>query len=402
MQRLQGADKFLGAIACVLLQPLRLVRMRKRPARAAHRILLIKFWGIGSLQLLTPAVAALRRQQAGARLTLLTLLPNEEFARGLGVFDDVRTLDLGAASGAGGWCRLFLRIARLVLALRRARFDRVYDFEFFTRFSALVSLASAAPETFGFSAPRVWRGSFHVRTVPFNRYWHVARNFRALAGGEDGEGVRSLAPFPLLADDQASVLSALERAGVAADRPLAVLNPNAGILALERRWPAASFAALARRLCLEGIPVVFVGSAEEREHVAAIVRAVGRVPAEVLADLSGKLSIGELAALLARAGTHVTNDTGPMHIGAALGAPTVALFGPETPVMYAPIGRRVVALWRPPPCSPCINVHENKVLNCVRGIPECLTNISVDAVFAAARAQLEAPRHVQVTGRVRA
>src|SRR5262249_7649488 len=132
-------------------------------------------------------------------------------------------------------------IARLVLALRRARFDRVVDFEFFTRFSALVSLASGAPETLGFSAPKVWRGSFHARTVPFNRYWHVARNFRALAGGEDGEEVRSLSPFPLLADDQASVLAALERAGVPGDRAIAVLNPNAGVLALERRWPAASF-----------------------------------------------------------------------------------------------------------------------------------------------------------------
>lgn len=406
MQRLQVADKFLGALACVLLQPLRLVRVGRRSPSAARRILLVKFWGIGSLQLLTPAVAALRRDLPEARLTLLTLRPNEEFARGLGVFDDVRTLDVRAASGAPssatGWCRLFLRIARLVLALRRARFDRVYDFEFFTRFSALVSLASGAPETFGFSAPGVWRGSFHARTVPFNRYWHVARNFRALAGGEDGEEVRSLSPYPLLADDQASVLGMLERAGVPGDRPIAVLNPNAGVLALERRWPAASFVALARRLCLEErIPVVFVGSDEEREHVAAIVRATGSVPGGLLTDLSGRLSIGELAALLARAGTHVTNDTGPMHIGAALGAPTVALFGPETPVMYAPIGRRVFALWKPPSCSPCINVHENKVLNCVRGIPECLTNISVDSVFAAARTQLEAPRRVHLVGSAR-
>jgi ADP-heptose:LPS heptosyltransferase len=397
MHRLQSADKFLGALACFLLQPLRLLRSRARATPPPRKILLVKFWGIGSLQLLTPAVAALRRDFPEARLCLLTLRPNEEFARGLRVFDEVRTLDVRAASGARGWCTIFGRIARLVLSLRRARFDRVHDFEFFTRFSALVSLASGARETVGFAAPGVWRGGFHERTVPFNRYWHVARNFRALAGGEDGEEVGSLSPFPLLADDLASVRAKLARAGVPPDRPIAVLNPNAGVLALERRWPAASFAALARRLCLEdGTPVVFIGSAEEREYVADIVRSVGRVPGGLLVDLSGELSIGELAALLAGAGTHVTNDSGPMHIGAALGTPTVALFGPETPVMYAPIGRRAVALWRPPPCSPCINVHENKVLNCVRGIPECLTNISVDTVCAAVR--LHAPRRVHLVG----
>jgi heptosyltransferase-2 len=69
-----------------------------------------------------------------------------------------------------------------------------------------------------------------------------------------------------------------------------------------------------------------------------------------------------------------------MHIGAALGTPTLGLFGPETPVMYAPIGARTSALWRPPVCSPCINVHDNKVANCVRGHPECLTNLSVEEV----------------------
>jgi ADP-heptose:LPS heptosyltransferase len=400
MQRLQRADKFLGAIACALLQPLRLARSRRTIAPPPRNVLLIKFWGLGSLQLLTPAVRALRRELPAARLTILTLRENEAFARGLGVFDEVRTLDVRVPHGSGGWGRVFLRIARLVAELRSARYDRVYDFEFFTRLSALVSLVSGARETFGFAAPGVWRGAFHTDTVPFNRYWHVARNFRALAGGEDGEDVGALTAFPLRPEDRASVVGKLDRAGVPCDRPIVVLNPNAGALALERRWPAPSFAALARRLATEDrTPVVFVGSEEERGYVAAVVRAAGPAQAGFVTDLSGELSIGELAALLGRAGALVTNDSGPMHIGAALGTHTVALFGPETPVMYAPIGARTVALWKPPACSPCINVHDNKVLSCVRGTPECLTNISVDAVLAEVRAARAAPsRRLRLAG----
>ena len=244
MKRLQRADKFLGFLACALLQPLRFLRRRPRPSRPPRKVLLVKMWGIGSLQMMTPAVDVLRRDLPGARLVLLTLKENEAFARGLCAFDDVRTLDVRVGSGLLGGVQLLARLLRSMLALRRGSFDRVYDFEFFTRFSALVSLASGARATFGFAAPGVWRGGFHTHTLPFNRYWHVSRNFRALAGGEDGEDVESLAPFPVRSEDRSAVLERLDRAGVPADRPFAVLNPNAGVLALERRWPACRYAAL--------------------------------------------------------------------------------------------------------------------------------------------------------------
>ena len=78
-----------------------------------------------------------------------------------------------------------------------------------------------------------------------------------------------------------------------------------------------------------------------------------------------------------------------MHLGAALGTPTIGLFGPETPIMYRPIGRRATYLYDPPPCSPCINVHDNKFAVCWRGRPECLMNLSVERVVARVREELE-------------
>jgi ADP-heptose:LPS heptosyltransferase len=386
MQALQRADALLGAAACLALQPLRWWRARGRAASDVRRVLMIKFWGLGSLQLLTPAAAALRRRRPGAEIVLLSLAANRECAERLGVFDRVLVLDVAGA----GWPELFRRIAALILRLRRERFDEVYDFEFFTRFSAVVSVLTGARRLAGFASTRVWRGGFHDERVPFNRYWHVARNFRVLAGGEDGRNVTAadLAPVRFEESDERALSELLARHALDPLRPLAVLNPNAGTLSLERRWPPSRFGALARRLALEdGLAVVLIGTVAEREHTEGAARAAG-APEDGARpiNLAGELTTGMLVARLARAAVVVTNDSGPMHLAAALGAPTVGLFGPETPVMYAPLGLEARALYRPPPCSPCINVHDNKVSSCIFGEPQCLVNIEVDEVLAAARA----------------
>ena len=381
IKALQRADQALGMAACIALQPLKLVRERplENPAR---KVLAIKFWGLGSLQLLTPAVATLRHRHPFAEISFLTLASNREFAERLGVFDRVLTLDVERA----GWATVALRIVRLLRGLRREGFDVVYDFEFFTRFSSIIALLTGAPRRCGYESPRRWRGAFHTEVSLYNRYWHVARNFRVLAGGENGRNLTAEDVQPIQYDeiDEARAWDKLEQVGIHEHTPFVVLNPNAGALSLERRWPAASFIELARRFIrLDGWSVLLIGAEPEREYTEAIAR---RVDSVQCVNMAGSLSMAELLVALARANVVVSNDSGPMHISAAIGAPTLGLFGPETPVMYGPLGLRARALYRPPPCSPCINVHDNKVASCMYGEPQCLVAISVDEVHETARA----------------
>lgn len=390
MKRLQRADRAIGRPAHFLLQPLRWLRAR-REARAARRVLLIKFWGIGSLQLLTPAVRALRARYPGAQLELLTLAGNAGFARGLGIFDEVLVLDVERA----GWARIATRILRLLRQLRARRYDTVFDFEFFTHFSAVVSLLCGAPRSHGFASPRSRRGRLHTTTVPFNRYWHVARNFRSLAGGENGRCIEvdELTPFAVSDHARLEATTALFEVGLADDGPLVVFNPHAGSLSLERRWPVENFAQLARELVLEEeARVVVIGTRAEAERAHEVCVRAGRLPAGRLVSVAGSLSIAGTAALLDECCVFVTNDSGPMHIAAALGVPTIGLFGPETPVMYRPLGARARFLYSPPACSPCINVHDNKLARCVRGHAECMTNLVPTRVFAVVQEELEHPR----------
>ena len=385
MSTLQRVDKRLGPLFCALLQPLRWARplLRRREARV-KRVLLVKFWGIGSLQLLTPSVVHLRRRYPDAELVLLTLAVNRSAAEAFATFERVISFDVGNS----GWLGFAGRVARLVRELRRERFDVVFDFEFFTRFSALISLCTGARESYGFASTSVWRGGFHTQVVPFNRYWHVARNFRALAGGEDGAQVaaRDLFPHRFDAADAARVDGLLAAHGIDPRSAFAVLNPNAGELNFERRWPQPSFGELARRLAREDrLRVVLVGSAGERAYTQRVVEAARDLGLEDALNLAGDLSTAELSSLLSRCAVFVSNDSGPMHLAAALGTPTVGLFGPETPLMYGPLGSRVRALYRPPICSPCINVHDNKVASCIWGFPQCLVSIAVEEVHAAAQ-----------------
>jgi lipopolysaccharide heptosyltransferase II len=147
-----------------------------------------------------------------------------------------------------------------------------------------------------------------------------------------------------------------------------------------KRWPAASFAEVADRLQQEGCgAVVLIGGPDERADVAA----VGGTMKTPAIDLAGATTVGLLPALLSRASLLITNDSGPMHIAAAVGTPVVALFGPTSAARTGPygLGHRVLATELS--CRPCLSrtcQNPNQL--------ECLTRISPEQVFAAVRDQL--------------
>ena len=271
--------------------------------------------------------------------------------------------------------------------IRRERYDLLLDLEFFTRFTAIFSLLAGARRTHGFSAKGSGRGQLHDVPVPFNVYKHVTANFLALLRGLPLERVL---PFDPEAPDALPPLSVPEEAWerchavLAADpawrddRPTVVVNPNAGDMALERRWPAERVAALVDSLAeRDAFNLVLSGSPAERPYVEGLVGSL-RHPERVV-DLSGRVRLVEFIALLERARVLVTNDSGPLHLAAAAGTSTVALFGPETPVLYRPLRSRpdqhhhvhYLGL----PCSPCMFVHNNKVIDCWFAKARCMSGI---------------------------
>jgi ADP-heptose:LPS heptosyltransferase len=156
-----------------------------------------------------------------------------------------------------------------------------------------------------------------------------------------------------------------------------------GSNAPSRRWDADRYASLARRLSREGVRVLVFGGPQER-------RLTAQVAGEAATDLGGRTDLPMLAAGLAACRLLVSNDSGPMHLAAAVGTPTVTLQGPADPVVTRPLGARHVMLRHPElPCVPCV---KNECPRSGRGyvLPdatrECLRLISVDDALSAVRA----------------
>ncbi|ACL70636.1 putative lipopolysaccharide heptosyltransferase III [Halothermothrix orenii] len=140
-----------------------------------------------------------------------------------------------------------------------------------------------------------------------------------------------------------------------------------------KRWPGERFAALADRLQkeYEGVRVIFTGGPGDVDRVYSIIKKMETEP--VVA--AGKTTLPELVALVRLCDVVISGDTGPVHVSAAVGTPTLTLFGPSDEVKYRPYGTEHRIIYRDIDCRPCGQQE------CPEGHHRCLREISVDEVF---------------------
>ena len=348
-----------------------------------RKILIIKFFGIGSLVLATPFFRATRERFPNADIHLLTLASNRPVMEMIEDIDHVHFVNLGSNIFAAIWAY----VGTMMTALK-GRYDAVFDMEFYTRASAVVSLASLARVRIGYHAQGIYRGDIQSHKVPFNSYWHVSRNFLSLLepyGYAHDEEV----PKPHIAIPNQPLEAARQFWQTLGDEtgqaPYIVINVNAGELAYERRWFADRFAGLSARLSEEySLHCIFIGSPGEREYVESVVQAAREQGALAL-NAAGELDLAAMAQVCAKSRLVISNDSGPLHVGAASGVPVVGFFGPETPVLYGPVGGGTgvehLVFYQSLSCSPCINVEQGKRIQCRYATPRCQEMTSVEQAF---------------------
>ena len=335
------------------------------------RILLIKPSSLGDIVHALPVVPALKERWPAVHITWLVKRQWADLVERAAGVDRVWPVDATVRS----WCGC----AR---ALRAERFDLAVDLQGLFRSAALARL-SGAPMRIGFGNGREGSPWFYTQLVPVpsvevhavDRYLSVAA-----ALGAPPQGPPQFR-FNMLDADMAVVRDVCQRKGISVDRPWVAVNVSARWPT--KRWPLSSFGVVLDRLHHEGLgPAVVVGSADDRRDANEL-RTLSKSP---FIDLTGAIPLGCLPALLSTATAMITNDSGPMHVAAAVGTPVVALFGPTSAARTGPYGAGHRVLARQVPCSPCFS-------RVCRHSPamECLHLITPDDVVEAVRRRLTAP-----------
>lgn len=360
------AEKYLGWLLCSLLGLL--PGPKTGPAAAPKKILVMKFWEAGVLVLGAAYFRALRRRYPEAKIVFLTLDINSEICSMLGAADEILPLRI-----SGGLLPLLYDLARAVPALRKEHFDLILDLEFLSRFSAVLSCFMAPSASVGFSSARYWRGRLHGISVPFSEKKHICDNYAAFFSALD--------IFPAPEDYRELEWSVLGLEELVRE-PYIVVNFDKNSLIPERNWPEERLSELVFRLAGKAWKTVLIGSRPGSGETWSV----------GVEDLRGRLNFRQLAGLLKHARLFITQDSGPMHIAAAMNTPAVCLFGPESPLLYGPRNPRHTVIYKNPGCSPCVDVFRGKKLDCVRGRNECMLSITVDEVLAAALRVLEAEK----------
>jgi heptosyltransferase-2 len=204
----------------------------------------------------------------------------------------------------------------------------------------------------------------------------------------DGESLPTQWPLPELVVSPSEVAAWRQRLGLGREKRSEIaLAP--GAVGPSKRWPASSYAELGRRLISEGHRVWVVGGPSERTLAVEI---AGTAPGEIR-DLTGP-DLRNAILALAAADVAVSNDSGLLHVAAALDTPAVGIFGPTSPLHWAPLNPLAAVIETPNalPCRPC---HQPV---CRLGHHLCMRDIAVEQVMAATRAAIGAGRTAQGRG----
>jgi ADP-heptose:LPS heptosyltransferase len=289
--------------------------------------------GIGDVLLATPAMRALRSRYDC--VVALTAPAHREVLEAQPFLDDVWLDD-------GGFAALARRIAA-------ARFDTAVV-TWSTLRSAMLPFVGRVPVRVG-QARRPYSALFTNRVVVRSElgdrttHWTQILLDYARALGCDTDDARPT--FPLTAGARTEVERIVAHTPLL--QPYVILHPTRGIAAARARWPTQGLAALGRALReATGCTLVVTGTANDREIAERVAAEAGGV------SIAGRTSLGGFGALAGRARAVVAMDSGPMHVAAAVGAPTVGIFALQSdePDRWAPLGPRTAVVRATYPCPP--------------------------------------------------
>jgi lipopolysaccharide heptosyltransferase II len=340
-----------------------------------RNILAVRLDTIGDVLMTSPAIRALKETFAGSQVTLLTSSRGAAIAGLIPEIDEILTYDAPWLK-ATPTRRSSQPELKMADKLRRRKFDAAVIFTVFSQNplpSALLCYLADIPLRLAHCRENPYQLLTHwvPETDTINNLRHeVQRQLDLVAAvGATVEDERlSLTVTP---EQMECIQELLENKGVDLEKPWVVVHPGAS--APSRRYAPVGFAQVAELLALESLQVVFTGDKSERDLIAGIQRQVSMQTFSA----AGELSLEALAALYKISPLLISNNTGPVHIAAAVGAPVVDIYALTNP-QHTPWGVPHRVLSHDVPCRNCFKSI------CPMGHHNCLRLVRPEEIVAAA------------------
>ncbi len=382
---MRWVDAWLGVPLCLLAGSLlAVVRWFYRPTVVSDkpkRVLIIKLSELGALITLGPAMRSLAEWAGRENLYFLTFGESRGLLEILDYIPRENIFVLHTDSLA----RVVWSALHNLSRIRGKRIDCSVDLDFFSRATALIALLSGCRRRVGCHAyfgEGPYRGNLLTHRVKYSPHVHASQMFEILAKAAErptGDFPRiDFVPNPVEAPRErfqpttaelASVGRLLAEVGAGSEHTLVLLNSNISdreAIPL-RKWSDERYVELAK-LILAGTPDSFVlltGGAKEADAIARLEASVGRPRCR---SVAGKTTLRELLTLFSQSAVIVTNDSGPAHFATLTDIEIVVLFGPETPLLWRPLGNGVSVIYRGCACSPCFSVYNGRQSSCRRNV----------------------------------
>jgi ADP-heptose:LPS heptosyltransferase len=308
--------------------------------------------------------------------------------------ENILTLDNISSTG------FFVDCFRVFRSMRLLKFDTIIDCELFSRISSIFSFCSGAAVRVGFhphTLEGLYRGNFINRPVLYNPYHPISQQFITLVDAIDSPTVpkakrlpdSDCLDVPVVAFSENEVSAMMRRLHTQwptlVGKKLVLVYPSGGLLPI-RAWPLGHYCRLSAELIQKGHAVAVIGL-EDDKKLAEVISAYCQNPNCI--DLTGYTeSLRELMLLFHVASLLITNDGGPGQFAAITPVPTIILYGPETPTLYATLDRKADIFYVPLSCSPCLTAYNHRNSPC-DGDNVCLQQIRPQQVIDKALELLE-------------
>ena len=389
-------DRYIGTIICRIFSLYyRFFKKESNPIEI-KKILVILLSEMGALVLAYPMFQRLKEKYPRAELYVMLFEKNREVVELLGIVPPENIIAIKDSSMLS-----FIRDTVSGLTrMRKLKFDTVIDCELFSRISSILAFLSGAAVRVGFhphTQEGLYRGNFMNRPVPYNPYHHISRQFLTLVEAIDSvthPRAKHLVPdqkleIPAIQVEPQEIENArtklFARAPELEGKKIVLIYPGGGLLPI-RAWPLDNYCTLAEEFLNKGYAVGVIGLAQDKEIARVI---LSHTRSQSCVDLTGYTkTIRQLMLIFHFSSLLITNDGGPGHFAAMTPIPAIIFYGPETPVLYGPLGEKAQNIFLDLSCSPCVTAYNHRNSPC-DGDNLCLKKIEPNQVLSKALEILE-------------